>query len=606
MSQRDPGLLTAPMLTLERGMSSGMDPRLIAPNQAALLINTTVRGGFPRNRPGWSQIGLIYESEEDQVAVETGRFQGASFFEPRGGPPCLVASISGRQWRFNVWTDNTVQELTIPGDPNPSNRLQVWFVQAEDFLLMQDGQSKVWCYNGATARRLGVGELPVGCMMVYAEGRVVVALPDRLSFGMGDLVGSSSGTPAYAYRDAVLKYTENDFLNEGGVFSVPSNAGLINALSYVPNLDTSLGQGPIEVFTDNGAFSVNAPFDRTTWKNLNYPIQTVSLGSPGSLSQWSTVKVNGDIWYRGTDGIRSFIVARRDFGMWGNVPMSFEMDRLLKFDTKWLLPWASAVTFDNRMMMTASPRWDATHGVIHKALAVIDFDLISSMGNRTAPAWEGMWTGLDVLQLIAGHRNKIERCFSFSLVDGAIELWEQLPISLYDQPFNMLSQRIRWGGESRLFDYGQPNTLKSLERADLAPSDIQGQVDFTVQFRSDENPCWLNWNFGSGSNVFTICAQDSNCEPDDCWMPDIYNKTYRTRVTLPAPPIICETSPNKPAHLGYRHQLRWTILGPCTLKQMVMYARDMQQDPFEGCPPTAIACSVDICCPTDNFFESEV
>lgn len=704
VSQTDKGILAASLLTCERGMSSGQDPRLIDEKQAALLINTTVRGGFPHNRPGWAQIGLIYEDEEDQSAVENGRFQGVTFFQPRMGAPCLIASISGRQWRFNIWTDNTVQEITIGElnprtvttasyvqpvvggtvnmevadstgayigqsivvagggiylvtavpdgthvtlqntgtlsvkdatvvasgatvtpqtyDPNPSNKLQVWFVQAEDFLLMQDGSSKPWCYNGATARRLDLGELPTGCMMVYALGRVGVSLPDLLSFVFGDLVGSSSGTPGYAYRDAVLKFTENDFLNEGGAFAVPMNAGRITAMQYVPNLDTSLGQGPIEVFTENGAFSVNLPFDRTTWKNLTYPIQTVSLASPGSLSQWSTVRVNGDLWFRASDGIRSFIIARRDFGMWGNVPMSEEVTRLLRYDTPWMLPWASAVFFDNRMLMTATPQWDADHGVFHRALAVMDFDLISSLWNRTQPAWDGMWTGLEgneeylsngghggILQLIKGFRNTIERCFAFTLTNGVIQLWENLPDSLYDQPFGSPAERIRWGFETRLFDYGSPNTLKSLERADLAPSSIQGEVSFSVQFRSDENPCWLDWNFGDGGNVFTICAQDSNCAPDDCWTPDIYNKTYRSRVSLPSPPLSCETPPNKPAQLGYRHQLRWTILGPCVIKQLVLYARDMQQSPFEsfqGCTPDAVTCSSDTCCAPDNYFQSEV
>ena len=599
MSQRDPGIIAAPMVTLERGMSSGTDPRLIGANQAALLINATVRGGFPHNRPGWRQIDLAYD-EGIQAAAEDGRFQGGTFYSPRTGAPCLVASISGRDYRYNVWTDDSVDEITIGGDPNPSNQLQVWYVQAEDFLLKQDGQSPVWCYNGGSARRLQVGELPGGCMMVYALGRIWLALPDRQSFVAGDLVGSSSGTPAYNYRDAVLKFTENDFLNEGGAFAVPVMAGSINAFSFVPNLDTSLGQGPIEVFTDNGAFSVNAPFDRTIWKDLNYPIQTVSLGSPGSLSQWSTTMVNGDIWYRASDGIRSFIVARRDFGLWGNVPMSEEMDRLLRYDTPWLLPWSSGAEFDNRRLNTATPVWDADHGVYHRALAVMDFDLISSLGKRSEPCWDGMWTGLNILQLVVGEHKKVKRCFAFVLsAEKKIQIWELMPSINFDLPIGSPRQRIKWGMETRLFDYQQPNTLKRLERADLAPSAIQGTVDFNVQYRSDENPCWLPWN------EFSICAKDSECAPTECWTPTLFNKTYRTRITLPSPPGECEVPPNKPSQIGYRHQARLEITGPCALKQLVLYARDMQQGPFDGCPPTNPMCTEDTCCAPDNYFQSE-
>lgn len=599
MSQRDPGILAAPMVTLERGMASGLDPRLIGINQAALLVNATVRGGFPRNRCGWRQIDLSYD-EDIQPAAEDGRFQGAAFYSPRTGAPCLVASISGRDYRYNVWTDDSVDDITIIGDPNPSNQLQCWYVQAEDFLLKQDGLSPVWCYNGGSARRLQVGELPGGCMMVYALGRIWVALPDRQSFVAGDLVGSSSGTPGYNYRDAVLKFTENDFLNEGGAFSVPVMAGLINALSFVPNLDTSLGQGPIEVFTDNGAFSINAPFDRTQWKNLTYPIQTVSLGSPGSLSQWSTTMVNGDIWYRASGGIHSFIVARRDFGLWGNVPMSEEMNRLLQYDTDWLLPWSSAVEFDNRMLMTATPVWDADHGVSHRALAVMDFELISSLGKRSEPCWDGMWTGLNILQLVVGEYQKVKRCFAFVLSgDKKIQLWELMPSLNFDLPVDSPRLRIKWGMETRLHDYGSPNTLKRLERSDLAPSEIQGTVDFNVKYRSDENPCWLPWN------EFSICAKDNNCAPEECWTPTLFNKTYRTRITLPNPPGECEVPPNKPSRIGYRHQARMEITGPCAIKQMVLYARDMQQAPFDGCPPTNPVCTEDTCCAQDNYFLSE-
>lgn len=600
MSQSDKNVLAAPITTLERGMASGQDPRLIGENQAALLNNATVRGGLLHNRPGWKQIDLSFETPTVQFGFENGRFQGAAFYAPRMGIPCLVASINGRDYRFNVWTDESVQDITIGGDPNPSNLLQCWYCQAEDFLLKQDGQSPVWCYNGGSARRLQIGELPGGCMMVYALGRVWVTLPDRQSFVAGDLVGSSSGTAGYNYRDAVLKMTENTFLNEGGAFAVPVMAGSINAMAFVPNLDTSLGQGPIEVFTDNGAFSVNAPFDRTTWKDLTYPIQTVSLGSPGSLSQWSTTMVNGDIWYRGSDGIRSFIAARRDFGLWGNVPMSDEMERLLQYDADWLLPWSSAVPFDNRMMMTATPQWNAAHGVFHRALAVMDFDLISSLGTRTQPCWDGMWTGLNILQLVVGEYRKVKRCFAFVLsADKKIQLWEMIPTLNFDLPAGGARQRIKWGMETRLFDYGQPNTLKRLERGDLAPSNIQGTVYFNVQYRSDENPCWLPWN------DFSICAKDSNCAPEECWTPTLYNKTYRTRITLPSPPTVCEVSPNKPSQLGFRHQARLEITGPCSIKQMVLYARDMQQAPFDGCPPTNPVCTEDTCCAQDNYFQSE-
>jgi len=40
--------------------------------------------------------------------------------------------------------------------------------------------------------------------------------------------------------------------------------------------DTSLGEGSILVGTPSVIFSLNLPFDRTTWKNTTNPLQTAS------------------------------------------------------------------------------------------------------------------------------------------------------------------------------------------------------------------------------------------------------------------------------------------------------------------------------------------
>ena len=112
--------------------------------------------------------------------------------------------------------------------------------------------------------------------------------------------------------------------------SVPINAGTINALRPVAQVDTSTGQGPTQVFTTSGVFSLNAPTERSAWATVNFPLGTVSMVQAGSLSDRATVNVNGDIWFRALDGIRSFMVARRDFSSsWVNAPMSRELSRVI-------------------------------------------------------------------------------------------------------------------------------------------------------------------------------------------------------------------------------------------------------------------------------------
>src|SRR4029079_13150679 len=86
----------------------------------------------------------------------------------------------------------------------------------------------------------------------------------------------------------------------------------------------------------------NLPTNRDLWSTITTPIQTIALSGFGPLNQNSVQVVNTDVFYRAQDGLRSFVMARRDFFTWGNVPISREMTRVLKPETKSLRRFASA------------------------------------------------------------------------------------------------------------------------------------------------------------------------------------------------------------------------------------------------------------------------
>jgi hypothetical protein len=133
-------------------------------------------------------------------------------------------------------------------------------------MVIQDDQSAPIIYNRAESRRAATdgSEVPSSSVGAYGNGRLWVASGSQ--YAAGDLVGSSSGD-AYINRiDAVLKFTENDYLNEGGSFATPTNAGPITALSVMSALDTGVGEGDLIVFTRNSAFATTVPTDRTVWK----------------------------------------------------------------------------------------------------------------------------------------------------------------------------------------------------------------------------------------------------------------------------------------------------------------------------------------------------
>ena len=382
--------------SLERGMDSGRAPSLLPRNQAAYMENLTVRGGFPMPRPGYRKMAL----EGDYLEATARKFHGAIFYDRGSGQ--LVVQAGGYHYRIGL-TGNIATITDITNDPNPSVLEKAYMVQAEQYVIIQDGQSLPVIYDGATCRRSLGDEVPIGSgPMAYGMGRLWVA--DGDTYLAGDLVGGATG---------VLKFTENTYFNEGGRFTIPLQSGQITSMQFTAAPNTSLGQGELLVATPDSVFSCQVPTDRTIWKNLTYPTQTILLITNGSQSQEAMTVVNSDVFMRSKDGIRSIIQAVRNFKELGNVPVSREMERILPFDSDRLQKYTSAIVFDNRFLMTAAPR-PITNGCYFENIVALDFDLISSMGERLPAAYDGVWSGLNALRLIKGRFNGVDRAFAFA------------------------------------------------------------------------------------------------------------------------------------------------------------------------------------------------
>ncbi len=416
---------------------------------------------------------------------------------------------------------------------------------------------------------LNLPELPPGRMMAYGGSRVAVALPDGISFMLGDLIGTSSGSPAYNYRDAVLKASENSDLPNGGAFNVPSNNGQITSLRNTAQLDASLGQGQLMVVTPGGIFSVNLSIDRSTWSNPSSPILPEALIGLGGLGQNSTIPVNGDLLFRAVDGIRSLIMAKREFYSWGNTPISFEMKRVLDKDNVAGLSFGSAVQFDNRMLMTCAPT-QGSQGVYHPGLIALNFDTVSGIQGKSASVYDGLWDGINTLQILEGQFSGVHRCFafSFSTTQNKIEFYELLKTGTLDNGTTPITWSfempvmLKSSKQKGLFDYCRLND------GEIYVSDIQpGQkIYFKADYRPDFSGCWFDWN------KFFLCNDITSLQP-----------LYGTRLGLGTPsPKKCNTANNTTSIFGYWFQVRMTISGHCVFKAFKMGA---MIDPI---PPDAV------------------
>lgn len=421
---------------------------------------------------------------------------------------------------------------------------------------------------------ISVPELPAGRMGAYGLGQNWVCLVDGLSFIASDVSRGPSGTFAYNFRDAVLKTTDLTF--RGGNFAIPGAGNVITAMIFTANLDLALGQGSLQVCTPAFMASCQAPID---YQNppTNGPILTYSLVGSGPLGQNSTFIVNSDVYFRSQYGTGSLILARRNFDAPGNLPDSAEMERVVVLDNEALLGYGSGAYFDNRELMTVSPQ-ASSQGVLHAGMIVKNFDTLSSLRNKSQPCWDGLWTGINTLQLVGGTFGGVKRQFAFTFNTSLskIELFEIRPTGT--DHFDNESIPIAWGFETgSLFNKDvKPMEQKiSLRDGEFAVDDVIGMVRFDVYYKADQG-CWNPWH------SFTICASE-NSQPQ-----------YFPRLGLGEPSSNdCQSVNDIPARDGYTFQVKFVITGHCRFLGLKLAAVTLPDPKFE--PPRC-----------DTFIDVEV
>ena len=589
----DRGRLVDGITALDGGMDSGRSPNLIAPNQVQYAGNVAFRGGFAKTRPAYKRINVTGFS-----TAAADKFQGCGYFDYSDGQIIFVAGgntykieppSSGTDWACSDITNSKTLSTT---------RDRVHMVQAENkigggsatsHMIIQDGTSSPFIWDGSSASYASdtSNSVPTGTgPMAFGHGRLWVA--QGRSYVGSDIYGGSNGT---------LKFTENTYLAGGGSFSVPVSAGDITAMRFAAAPNTALGQGELIVATADAVFTVNVPLDRTGWSALSDPVQRVALINNGAMSHFSTELVNGDVFMRSRDGIRSVIQAVRDFNQLGNTPISSELHRIFKYDAAEYLKYSSGVLFDNRYLLTSQSSYDNTKGVAYAGLVSLDFNQISSMKGKAPPAYDGFWTSevtrssvkhdLEVYQLVKGRFDGVERCFAFirpkylsgsSVTYGDTELWEIMrDDSLVVDDVDIVggenvNNEITAEIETPSFDFNQIGAAKILESADLWVDNLTGgTVTFNADFHPDQYPCWVSWQ------NWSVISESSS---DNCNDLIDYQRQYRARMRLGTPSSAEEPAVGKPFNYGWEFaaRLKWT--GRARVKLFRLNCRETQEEPY--------------------------
>lgn len=580
---------------------SELVPHGLPRNQLAWLSNGTVRGGTISPRSGQNKLLDL---------VTSGLWQGGYIYDPfLEGLPYLVCSISGHIYKALLVAPFTVTDLSVQfGIFNPATPDQAFFEEAEGILCIQAGDfftnppgTKPLFYRSATLgapeilRRSNgltgsvtypnINEIPAATSMCYYQDRLWYA--QGRTYTAGDIVGNqTSGTAPYGFRDSVFKVTENPLAVGGDGFTVPTQAGNIRALKYVGQIDTTLGQGPLYIFTRRQIYSLQVPVTRTAWiaaNNNNMPLQTVAQINNGSAGERNIFAENGDLYYQSfTPDIRSLVAASRFFGQPGNIGISKNVNRALQFVDRSIMRFNSSISYANRGLNGTLPK-QTPSGVVTQGLLPLNFDEISTLEEKLPPVWEGMWEGLDALQHFTGDFGGLPRAFSVvvSRKDASIDVWEIVDSATRDNN----DDRIDWYAEFPAFTWsttGNELDLKRLRSGELWIDRVKGTVLIDVFWRPDADPCWHNW-FSTSFCAARNCAEDVNnpvCYP----LSPNYRDGYAFPIIFPEPPdpAACAIRPRRPSNIGIQHQVKVQAKGYFRIRGLMLYSDIMEREQYDG------------------------
>lgn len=578
---REPKTLYDGFLSLEAGVDGGRPPSVLPDTQVHTASNTSFRGGYPHRRPTVKQVPYTHGTGMKDL-MDTGKFQGAGSYVDLDGNAYIWLSVSGRLARVSITEGDASMEEPNPAITNSSLRDKAWFLQADQFLLVQDGQGPCTVYDGVSTYNTTSGQIPVGTRMAYGLGRIWIS--DGRDYVGGDLIYSDPAKGA----SSILYFTENTYLAEGGRFSIPASDGDITGLAFTAVQDAASGEGSLMVFTAKGIYEFSAPVDRTTWRDLQAPVQTFSLLNFGGTSHEAIVPVNGDLFFRAEDGVRSFYFARRDFGTWGNTPVSREVGNILGKDSRRWLEYASGCLFDNRVLMTAMPE-RTERGTIHHKLVILDFDLVSGMRGKLPPAWEGEWEFADfsVLQVLTVDTLAGRRCILVVMnsTSEQIQLWELVKEDEPDKPIEDCS----WTLDTKSYQFGDPMGLKRLKNLELWLDDVQQELTVDAYYKANNSGCWVPW-----ARYVTDVDSCVNLSVATCNPPQFPHPTGRSRVGFGQAPTSVNTSDCEQRRDGYEFQVRLKFSGPCTLKKMRLSALAVDE-PTNPTVPTACTAITEPC-----------
>lgn len=473
--------VTAGFMSQVEGMNEGISPALLKDTAYARGINVVCRGGHVATRPGFVLV---------TNQLPAGVFQGAGRWSLNATD--YLVGVSGGVIFVVRTDDGSVASLGQLLDPT----LQCFFSQADKYMVIQNGTDLPVVLGTPDGIPVIVAvpalELPKGTIMQYAHGRlhyVPTVVPNTSLSGRPYLISSDIAKPNDEFN--MFKYTEGQYLNEGGAHGLPMEMGFIGGLGTIRNAQTGTGVGEVLVFARNGVSAFDFSLPRSFWSTQ--PLSSVLFFGNGTVAPWSICNVNNDVVYRALDGMRSIRYTSSNVagstGALSNNPLSVEAQSFFRNEPIVYQQFVSSSFVDNRLFMTAG----GTAGSYFKGIVSLDTAVLSAMGQTAAPAYDGAWTGYNFAQTIMAVANGKPTQFVFT--QGPV-LYRMDETASVDQKSTGEAVAIKsthiTGAYSFSTDQGAPVPFvrKMLDYTELWVSGLTRDTNIKVYYRPGGYPFW--------------------------------------------------------------------------------------------------------------------
>lgn len=577
----------------------GGEPDTVPEFYAQQAVNRFFRHDRNRTRPRIWDIELTFASEADRIWFQGGNGQGAHFYNsyPATTNPRLIASVAGKIFAITL-TGGRKGRVSVIAEGNNPRFMHAWFGQGFEWLVVNDGIQEPIFWDGTNpSRRSDVTqqEMPPSSVIAFIHGRFVVASADgRNIIRVGEIVYANTNTN----RTDILK-----FPNTIPSFDIATTLGNVMGLQPMPFLDTGTATNELVALCQNGftSFDFNRP-EETFLENP--PIQRISLVGEGCVSSHGFSTLNGDVFYRRSDGIGSYRNARVEYSQaWSQTPISRAVDHWLEPDRSDLLEFVPMTSWQNMVFCGTSPLIAppnnpcAGYHRFCRGFVVFDAQSMSTTSRDGVPVWHGMWTGIRPWAFINGRINTAQRCFAFSYDrDGKNRLYE-ITLENGDDMFGAEPRQIysRYDTASMGSVEGRTSLfgLKRMTGGVLELNEILKESTFSVSYRPDGAPCWVpitNGTTGCDCPTFT-CGVNSQPSFGRHYFPSISESR-------------CVLGTQQPGNTFHHCQVRVEIEGSVKVERMNLRFDVERESEVAKCSGTS--CEPIDCCPDAGEFDYHI